>query len=95
MDDDTKTRAGGFLQGADWAAGAAAIGLIALHPVIVAGAVVATGAALATKKWRGQKTPHDGVDSSVDGTGKPVSTLPGLLDSVRARARERAKGSTA
>jgi hypothetical protein len=39
---DANLTASGFLQGAGWAAGAAAIGLIALHPVIVAGAVVAS-----------------------------------------------------
>jgi hypothetical protein len=104
MDQDAKIRAAaeaanqtasGFLHGAGWAAGAAAIGLIALHPVIVAGAVVATGAAFAAK-WRGPKTLGDSVDSvdgSLDGTGQPATNLPGLFDSVRAKVRERVKGS--
>jgi hypothetical protein len=104
MDQDAKIRAAaeaanqtasGFLQGAGWAAGAAAIGLIALHPVIVAGAVVATGAAFAAKKWRGPKTLGDSVDGSLDGTGQPAPNLPGLFDSARAKVRERVKGSAA
>src|ERR1700687_6039624 len=48
--------ASGLLQGAGWAVGAGAIGLIALHPVIVAGAVVASGATLAGKKVAGAES---------------------------------------
>jgi hypothetical protein len=95
MDKDTQARAaaeaasqatGGFFQGLGWGAATAAIALVALHPVIVAGAVVASGAALATKKWRSRDTLDDPANGS---TGRADSPLPKLL----ARVRERVKSA--
>ena len=86
MDKQTGTRAaaeaanqaaGGFFQGLGWGAATAAITLVALHPAIVAGAVVASGAALAAKRWRGQQLAN------------PITQVPDQLSSVLARVRER------
>jgi hypothetical protein len=88
MDQDTRTRAaaeaasqttGGFFQGLGWAAAAGAATLIALHPVIVTG-VVASGAALAIKKWRSQGALNDPTDQA----GSP---LPTFLAKVRERVK--------
>ena len=92
MDQDTGTRAAaeaashateGFFQGLGWAAAAGAATLIALHPVIVAG-VVASGAALAAKKWRSQDALGDPANGSTDRADSP---LPTFLAKVRERVK--------